>query len=77
MSSLGLLLFFSHSAKIILVIILISICRKADEIAVTLRQRLSQYDDIDVYTRDEIPEELHWAHNPYCPPILILAKVNI
>ena len=59
------------------VMILITICRKADEIAVTLRQRLGKYDDIDVYTQDEIPEELHWAHNPYCPPILILAKVII
>ena len=49
----------------------------ADEIAVTLRQRLGKYDDIDVYTQDKIPEELHWAHNPYCPPILILAKVKI
>ena len=51
-------------------------CRKADEIASTLRQNLKKYSGIDVYTREEIPEELHWAHNEYCPPILILAKVT-
>ena len=37
---------------------------------------MKKYDGIDVYMRDEIPEELHWAHNEYCPPILILAKVK-
>ena len=37
---------------------------------------MKKYSGIDVYTREEIPEELHWAHNEYCPPILILAKVT-
>ena len=50
--------------------------RKAEDIANTIRQGLRKFEDIDVFLRDEIPEGLHWAHNSYSPPILILAKVN-
>ena len=28
---------------------------------------------VDIYTKDEIPEHLHWKDSKYCPPILVLA----
>ena len=29
---------------------------------------------VEIYTRDEIPEHLHWKQSKYCPPILVLAQ---
>ena len=48
----------------------------AYDIARELRRKLPDDDSVEVYTRDEIPSELHWSQNPYCPPVLVLAKVG-
>jgi hypothetical protein len=45
-------------------------------IAQDLRQNLPDDGSIMVYTKDEIPDELNWRQNPYCPPILVLAKTG-
>ena len=28
---------------------------------------------VEIYTKEEIPEHLHWKDSKYCPPILVLA----
>ncbi len=50
--------------------------RLAPEIAEELRKNFRRDAGVNVYLRDEIPEELHWRQNPYCPPILVLADVG-
>lgn len=44
------------------------------EVVAELRLRFSAYRGVHVYTRDEIPDHLHWRDNSNIPPILVLAE---
>ena len=51
--------------------------RDLDDVLDALRNGIG--DKVDIYSRDEIPEHLHWCtdNSKYCPPILVLARPGV